>query len=476
MIERVAGTIERYRMLGPGMHAGVAVSGGADSVCLLHVLVELAARWDLRLTVLHLNHNLRGEESRRDAEFVRDLAGRLGLPVIVREADVGASGDNLEQAARAARLAFFRDAMRGGGLDRIALGHTRSDQAETVLYRFLRGAGTAGLSGIRPVTTDGLIRPLLEVDRADVERFLRERAISWRDDSTNFNLAFARNRIRRELLPQLARDWNPAIGETLAHVGDWALAEESYWEAEIDRLAAARLVEKRGTVLMRVDSITGLPLAAARRLARRAMERAKGNLRGIDFRHVAAVVAMASRARGSGRVEAPGLDIRRSFEWLRFSRPEGQAAGYSVPAPVPGTVTVSGAETTISLELIEKSAGSDSLQYVYNEGTGALDWCRLRGALELRNWRPGDQYQPVGSAGDKKIRMLFQEARIPSWERRNWPVLTDGVSIVWARRFGPASRFAASTGSKVILLVREAQGAVGQPVGESGIGIGRGGV
>ena len=212
-------------MLGPGMRVGVAVSGGADSVCLLYVLVELRARWDLRLSVLHLNHNLRGEESRADAEFVRELAARLGLAAVLSEADIAATVDNLEQAARDARLAFFRETMRTGPLDRVALGHTRSDQAETVLYRFLRGAGTAGLAGIRPVTVDGLIRPLLEVDRAEVERFLRERAIPWRDDSTNASRVFARNRIRHELLPQLARDWNPAIYESLAQVADWALEE-----------------------------------------------------------------------------------------------------------------------------------------------------------------------------------------------------------------------------------------------------------
>ena len=218
MIERVVGNITRYSMFRPGQRIGVAVSGGADSVCLLHVLRELAPRWELRLTVLHLDHQLRGEESRQDALFVRELAAALDLPFELREIDVhslcGETGDNLEQAARAARLEFFRSFLQAGTLDRVAVGHTRSDQAETVLFRFLRGSGTAGLSGIRPVTEDGIVRPLLEIQRPEIEQYLRERGIAWRTDSTNVSSAFARNRIRQELLPQLTREWNPRMTET----------------------------------------------------------------------------------------------------------------------------------------------------------------------------------------------------------------------------------------------------------------------
>src|ERR1035441_1467406 len=210
MIDRVAKTIARYSMFQPDQRVGVAVSGGADSVSLLHVLRELAPRWNLRLVVLHLDHKLRGEESHQDAAFVRDLAATLDLPFEFEETDVAAlcreTGENIEQAARAARLEFFRRVIQAETVDRVAAGHTRSDQAETVLFRFLRGSGTAGLAGIRPVTDDGIVRPLVEIDRPEIERYLRARGIAWRNDSTNASTAFARNRIRHELLPQLTRD------------------------------------------------------------------------------------------------------------------------------------------------------------------------------------------------------------------------------------------------------------------------------
>src|SRR5262249_52896956 len=163
---------------------------GADSVCLLHILRELAPRWDLRLHVLHLNHGLRGNESDQDAAFVERLAREFGYPFTVRRADLD-TNDNLEQAGRESRLDLFREMMRSRIVDRVAVAHTRSDQAETVLFRFLRGAGTAGLAGIRPVTDSGIVRPLLEIERTDVEDFLNSRHIPWREDSSNQAREFA---------------------------------------------------------------------------------------------------------------------------------------------------------------------------------------------------------------------------------------------------------------------------------------------
>jgi tRNA(Ile)-lysidine synthase len=189
---------------------------------------------------------------------------------------------------------------------------------------------------------------------------------------------------------------------------------------------------------------------------RRAIERAKGNLRGIDFGHVAKVLELAATREGDGRLQSTGLDIRRSFEWLRFSRPSAKPHDYQATAPVPGVVRVPAAGIEISLELIERTEFSGGGHSVYNEGeTSCLDWCSLSGPLQFRNWRPGDQYQPRGAAGVEKIKTFFQEARIPIWERRNWPILLDGPSIVWTRKFGPAAAFVARPESRVLLVVRE---------------------
>ncbi|MGA2736191.1 MAG: tRNA lysidine(34) synthetase TilS [Bryobacteraceae bacterium] len=461
MNESVTKTIARYSMFQAGQRVGVAVSGGADSVCLLHVLCELAPRWSLRLAVLHLDHKLRGDESSRDAAFVRDLAARLDLTFELQETDVAArcreTGDNSEQAARAARLEFFARLMQAGTVDRVATGHTRCDQAETVLFRFLRGSGTAGLAGIRPVTDEGIVRPLLEVDRAEIERYLRERGIAWRNDSSNASDAFARNRIRHELLPQLTRDWNPAMAETLAHTADWAQAEEAYWESELARLASTHLIFEPPAVLMQVDALAVLPLAVARRLLRRAVQVAKGDLRGVNFDHLAGVLELAASAEGHGRMQIPGLDIFRSFGCLRIAPPgidNLDNRNYRLPLPVPGVVRLPGQRSIVHTELFENTDATETTEGVYNECVGCLDWNRISGSLEVRNWRPGDRYQPAGHSGAEKIKILFQQARVPLWERRHWPVVTMGDVILWARNFGPAAGFAASPGSPA-LAIRE---------------------
>jgi tRNA(Ile)-lysidine synthase len=458
LLQRVIQTIERHRMLTPGQHAGVAVSGGADSVCLLHLLASLAARWNLRLTVLHLDHGLRGEESREDAEFVGALAASLGLPVEIRRASLADAPGNREQAARDARLEFFREAMAAHGLHRVAVGHTRSDQAETVLFRFLRGAGTAGLAAIRPVTPLGIVRPLLAIGREEVRQFLRGRNLPWREDSSNASPQFARNRIRHDLLPRLRAGWNPAIEATLAHTADWAQAEETWWEAEIDRLADGRLVDDGERLLLSADSLRQLPLAAARRLIRRAIERAKGDLAGVDFAHAEAVLALAARSSGTGSFAAAGMRVRRSFDWLCFSAvtPKPSAiSGYRLRAEVPGVLPVPGQAFSISMELLENRETSGPAECIYNRNVDFLDWQRLTGPLELRNWRPGDLFQPRGSTAEKKLKALFQEGRVPVWERPAWPVLTDRGAIVWTRRFGPAARVAAGSGTGPVLKIRE---------------------
>lgn len=456
MLERVAATIARYRMFEPGQRVGVAVSGGADSVCLLYVLRDLAPRWDLRFRVLHLNHGLRGKESDADAEFVRGLAAEFGLPFDIREASLSEAGGNLEEGAREARLAFFGDEIKANVVERVATGHTRSDQAETVLFRFLRGAGTAGLAGIRPVTRTGLVRPLLAVDRAAVEKFLKERGIAWREDRTNRDLRFARNRIRHELLPDLARDWNPSIVAALAHLADWALAEEAYWEAEIDRLARLNLKENFGFVLLETGCLKALPVALGRRLVRRAMEVVKGDRLGIEFAHVNAVLELAGTDEGHGRLQAAGLDVMRSFQWLRVAKlAPGGRDDYELAAPFGEFFRVPGEEFAISLEVVENAKVSGMYDCVYNKGMVSVDADRLSGPLTLRNWRPGDQYQPCEESGEKKIKTLFQEFRIPLWERRHWPVLRDQRSIVWARRFGPAMHVAADSATKRFLRIRE---------------------
>ncbi len=446
VVDRVAGTIFRYNMFDSGDRVGVAVSGGADSVCLLHVLHELAPRWPISLTVLHLNHQLRGVESDGDAEFVAKLAASLGLPAILEGADVSAVPGNLEQAGREARREFYRR----HNFDRVATGHTLNDQAETVLYRLIRGSGTAGLSGIRPVTADGLVRPLIECERTEVEAWLRNRGIAWREDGTNLDFSFVRNRIRHELLPYLVREFNPSLPRTMAQMAVTARDEEDYWTMEIATVAARLLRHRPPAVLLKTASVLALPAAAARRLLRRAVEEVKGDLRSINAAHIEALMYLAAGGEGHGRLQIPGLDIFRSFEWLRIAPPRvgtRQDHDYLVPMTIPGSAAIPETNSTVSLEIKPEKWG-------YTKDDYSLDGDRLEDPLVLRNWRPGDQMMRPGGSSEK-IKTLFQAGRVPIWDRQGWPVITSRGKIVWARRFGVDAEFAATAESHTVIRVLE---------------------
>lgn len=459
MLDRVAGIISRYNMFARGQRVGVAVSGGADSVCLLHVLTELAPRLELTLKVLHLNHQLRADESDRDAEFVRELAESLGYPAIIESAEVGSVAGNLEQAGRRARSGFYKRLMTEGAVDLVATGHSQSDQAETVLYRILRGSGTAGVSGVRPVSSDGLVRPLLDCTREQVESYLKDRNIGWREDATNQDRIFVRNRIRHELLPQLVRDYNPLLPKALAQMAALAQDEEQYWGEEVDRAARKILTLKDGVVLLRRGDLLALPRALSRRLLRRAIQLAKGDLRSIDFEHVEGLLRLAKGGEGHGRLQLPDLDVFRSFDWMRIAPPRvgsREDHDYQMTLPVPGSVRIPEASSMIRLDLFEFSGECrvDTGETGYTEDGSSLDGAWITGPLELRNWRPGDQYTPAGRSGEK-IKFLFQQERIPIWERQGWPVLTNGGRIVWARRFGVAAEFAVSAATRRVVRVIE---------------------
>jgi len=450
LLERVAGTISRYNMLAPDARVVVAVSGGPDSVCLLHILRELK----IRVTgVAHVNHQLRGEASEADERFVADMARAIGVRFHSTAGPCVAG--NLEQAARRVRREFFGDLIRRGLADRIALGHTRDDQAETVLFRMLRGSGLAGLAGILPVTAEGLVRPLLGVTRGEVETFLRERGIPWREDSSNRDQRFSRNRIRHELLPRLKQEWNPRLTEALAHLADLAYEEERWWAMEIARLAREMFLRSPGAVEVQASDLARLPHAIARRLIRHAIRRVKGSLHGVQFSHIENVLDLPI---AGGRAELPGIHAIRSFDWLRLEVPELADRG-----PAEGAVTVPGrrlapdGNSMICLDVTRRTQGWNACATLKSD----LYFRSVPEELVLRGWRPGDRYRPVGHANDRKLKELFQRQRIPSWRRPFWPILCCGDKILWARDFGPAAEYGkAANEAHFRLRVTEVQGKV----------------
>lgn len=422
-------------MLAPGDRVIVAVSGGPDSVCLFHALREL----NIPIAgVTHVNHKLRGEASEEDQRFVEAMAAAAGVPFFLRAGAV--TKGNLEQAARRIRYTWWAEMIRGGFAEKIATGHTRDDQAETVLFRLLRGSGPAGLAGILPVTEEGIIRPLLEASRAEVETYLRERGIRWREDASNQDPRFARNRIRHELLPQLAREWNPRVAEVLAHTADIAREEEAWWRGEIARIAGNLLYARDGATELRASALAALPKAVSRRLIR-------FKLGPLDFEHVERILDLAAKAQGEGRLELPGVLAIRSFDWMRWSAPGPAAEPEPVEIQPPARIPWPGG--FVCFEVSETTTGT--------KPCARLKLCTQHSPLRLglRAWRAGDRYRPAGRSSENAIQSMFQRDRVPSWRRESWPIVTDGARILWSRQFGPAAEFDARDTPGQVLRIWE---------------------
>jgi tRNA(Ile)-lysidine synthase len=392
--------------------------------------------------VAHFNHKLRGAESDEDEKFVAEVAAEYGIPFHRGEKRVAEAPGNLEEAARRARQNFFEQLIQDGAGNRIATGHTLDDQAETVLFRMLRGAGPAGMAGILPVTPQGLIRPLLGVTRAEVEQHLHSRGIGWREDSSNRDLRFARNRIRHGLLPELAREWNPRIAQVLARAAEVAWAEEIWWATEVRRLAEELLLEVEGGVEAEAAKIASLPKALARRLIRHiAASGACGA--GLDFEHVERVLELTAEERGEGEVDLPGLRVLRSFAWVRFETAPGRSrlgTEESRLCSVPGRHRWGNGYVCLEVAGTDQRRGdcvSLKLRSISELSPSEL------APLELRSWRAGDRYRPARGSREYTIQELFQRARVPSWRRHVWPVICMGPKILWVRQFGAAAEFAA---------------------------------
>lgn len=448
--ERVAAFFARTSMANAGEKIGVAVSGGADSVFLLEILLALRAQLGYSLAVLHVNHQLRGAESQADERFVADLAAARGLPFFTRAAPLSAVAGNNEQQARALRRAFFARLRSEQAVSRVALGHTMSDQAETVLLRLFRGAGLKGLAGMRPVTPDGLIRPLLELSREQVRAEALALGLRWREDSSNQDRRFRRNLLRLDVLPQLRDAFHPRIESVLAGVARVAQAEEDYWDGQVAALYPRIAADTPHGLMIDVPTFAPLHPAVQRRLLRAALLHVKADLLCIDSAHVDAIAALCARLDGHDRVQVPGVDALRSFDRLRLARWPPPDAGtgrlpYQVALPLGQRVQLPFGSGQVLAEHVPTTSSESPAPGVEQAHFDRDAWSAAaqRGEVMVRNWRPGDAYCPHGRSAPAKIKTLFQEQRVYLWERKHWPVMEISGTIGWARAFGPEVRLAA---------------------------------
>ena len=497
-------TIREQKSIRAGDRVAVAVSGGADSVALLCLLLELRAELGIVLSVAHVNHKLRGEESDEDERFVAKLAQQYGLELDAcdapieggRVSQIRSSSSGLEAAARELRYRFFRQLARDGRASegrvfegrvlKIATAHTLDDQAETVLLRIFRGTGIRGLSGVHPriefAETESedieskhkrrvfgeLVRPLLGVRRAVLLEFLRQRGQSWREDSSNQNVAFLRNRVRHRLLPTIGEEFGEAAIEHMAELAEIARAEEEHWESGHPEIAAqcGPAGEPRETRPLPLGPLLALPLAAQRRLVRGWLETNAADL-GISFRLIDETLELAHGAAGRkmelpvGR-DSPRRNFRRGRQELLLEpeRVSGlgeagrrQSADYEYALTVPGAVQVPALGACIVAQVVDANSVPEE------EREQLLDLQRVPKRFLVRNWRAGDRYWPAHTAAAKKVKELLSDRHATGAEKKLWPVaVAEGCGLVWMRGFAVPAAFRAPAGAPQAIWIREIAG------------------
>ena len=459
LADRVAASVQAQALIPRGGRVVAAVSGGGDSVALLHLLAELAERSLLTLAgVAHVNHRLRRPASDEDERFCRDLARRFGVPCLVESvavADVARSRRvSVELAGHHVRHAFFARAAAELEAGRVALGHTIDDQAETVLLRLIRGAGAAGLSGMRP-RAGVLVRPLLGVGRAELRRYLADGGVPFREDASNADLRVPRNRVRHELLPHL-RTYSPRIVEALARQADIARADEAWLSYRANQAAADLVSQERGFVELDAAGLAALPPALARRVARDALARVEPRRREVGFDAIERVRRTA--AGGLARTDVPGCRVERAAGRVRLVPRRGRAGpaprpGFAYRLAIPGEIAVPEAGVRVRAEVVEAAAGARG-----DGGGGRTALVALPAAapLVVRSWRFGDRYRPLGLGGrSRKLQDLFVDRKVPRDERTRIPLVLDADGrVIWVVGFGIGHDFRAGEGDESVLFLK----------------------
>jgi tRNA(Ile)-lysidine synthase len=440
LAERVLDFIQKHRLLADGEKLVVAVSGGADSVCLIHILANLQEELKIKLHIAHLNHQLRGADSDADAEYVTELAQKLGIPATTEKRDVkGYQKEqrlSLEEAAREVRYRFLAQVAKSIGSKRAAAGHTKDDHIETILMHLIRGSGTRGMRGLQPSTlwqsgSESLIivRPLLEISHQETEGYCRRYKITPRLDASNLSLSPLRNRVRQQLMP-LLESYNPAIAEALLRTGRIADDDISFLDEEVSRLWDKVIRQEGQTLVLDKAAFEPLPTALKRYLLRAAVERLLGSAKDVEMRHIEEMMSLTNKPAGK-RLNLPG-GLNFSVEYDRYLLTPDLAALSPLP-PLKGEfqIRVPGETQLPSWRVEAAIVKREEMGDEEDNLTAYLDLAKIGDKLMVRARKRGDRFQPLGLSQPKKLGEFMIDAKIPQAWRGRIPLVCSGEQILW---------------------------------------------
>jgi tRNA(Ile)-lysidine synthase len=461
MLEKIRAWIDKYKLLREGDKIVVACSGGPDSLALLHILARFRLEYNCSIVVAHVDHMLRGEESAMEAAFVVDFCAKrnlicyhtaINVPRVIME--TGMSG---EEAARVVRYQYLRQIAKQIGNAKIATGHHRDDQAETVLMNMLRGAGSAGIRGIQPINGD-IIRPLLSVSRSEIVSYCESEQLEPRYDSSNSKLNYLRNRIRIHLLPELEKQYNSTVKDALCKTATIIGDEHDFIQLTAKNLWTQVVEECENCLFIAAEPMKLVHNAIKREIFRLVIEKKQGSLTGISFYHVETLIEMLFNGRVGSTIQLPGgLTISKSYDGLYIGEnPLYQAekveyAGQELM--VPGKTQVSELGIQVIAEITDTFVKSQPLVAVFDVDELSLP-------LFVRTRCIGDRFQPLGFKGSKKVKEFFIDEKVPRQIRDVVPIICDSQGIIWIGGYRQGENGKATDKTKNFLVLRILESAI----------------
>ncbi|MDD4169055.1 MAG: tRNA lysidine(34) synthetase TilS [Desulfotomaculaceae bacterium] len=461
--KRVREYIKRYRMVERGNKVVVAVSGGTDSVALLHLLYQLRPELGISLHVAHLNHMFRGAESEADACFVADLAKRYHLPATIEAVDVpayrAAKRMSAQVAAREVRYRFLRKVAESAGAAKVALAHQADDQAETIMINFLRGSGPSGLKGILPVRDDFLIRPLLIARRFEIERYCASLQLSFRQDSSNIKNVYLRNQVRMHLLPLLGEKYNPGMVSNLLRLGEICREEDEYLEEQALKAFQSATVASLDQISLSLENLQEIPRAILRRVLRLAWQALTGSRKNLSFQHAEdALNLLNSDVTGSVTTLPAGIVVTRTYRTLDLSTGlrRQDSDHYVYPLGVPGTTYIPELDCTISVSFLPAEALPEPRSLPATEAV--LDFDKLPPQLYVRRRLRGDVFCPYGQHSAVKLKDFLIKQKIKREERGFLPLVSTPKEIIWVGGVRVGENWKVDSNTKKVLHLKLTKG------------------
>ncbi|HZJ83241.1 MAG TPA: tRNA lysidine(34) synthetase TilS, partial [Clostridia bacterium] len=424
-------------MLEPHDKIVVGVSGGADSIALIHIMDKIKDQIPMELFIAHIDHGLRGDAAREDSLFVKNIARDMGYRFFLKEAQVSKLSQDWkmseEEAGREVRYKFFQEVLEEVQGQKIALAHHRDDQVETILYNIIRGTGLAGLSGMKPLRDNLIIRPLLDVSRMEIEEYCHDNGFTYRDDHTNDEITYTRNRIRHLVIPMIEKDFNPNFSNTLVRMGD-ILRDEEEFIAEHSQYVFKKIAKvEHNQVKLELDALCSCPRALMARIIRNGLQSLKGNLVGLEYVHLDNIMDLLLNSQVGSTLDLPsGIRATKDYSYLVLSigAIDEKLMDYEYHIDIPGERIIPELDMKISIEKAKEMGVSDKdSKCIY------IDLNRVMGNISVRNRRQGDRFKPLGMKGIKKIKDFFIDKKISRQDRDGIALLVDRYNnkenIIW---------------------------------------------